>query len=113
MGLVHHLPFRRSLCVDQYSANFLVDFVSPLVLDDGAFEDLVLPPEQKELILAFALQQNQKVQEVDDMISGKGCILLSFPASFPKLTHMTGQGLLVLLSGPPGTGKTLTAEAGR
>ena len=44
------------------------------MLESRAFEELVLPLEYKELVLAFARQQDEKVQEVDDIISGKGKI---------------------------------------
>ena len=55
-----------------HTVNFLVDSVNPLQLEPDAFDDLVLPPEHKALVLAFAKQQDEKVQEVDDIISGKG-----------------------------------------
>lgn len=82
-----------SYLVDNYEVNFLIEHVKPLSLHGVAFQNLVLPEEQKDLILSFAEQQDGIIHELQDVISGKG------------------QGLLVLLSGPPGTGKTLTAEA--
>ncbi len=94
--------------------NFLVDSVNPLQLEPDAFDNLVLPAEYKALILAFAKQQDEKVQEVDDIISGKGSGTSLEVLEHPSvLTVGVGQGLMVLLSGPPGTGKTLTAEAGQ
>jgi Mrp family chromosome partitioning ATPase len=57
------------------------------------FEALVAPPEQKELILAFAEAQAKNRTGFDDVIRDKG------------------KGLIMLLSGPPGVGKTLTAES--
>ena len=56
----------------QSTVNFLVERVKPLQLNPDAFEDLVLPAQYKALILSFAKQQDEKVQEVDDIISGKG-----------------------------------------
>lgn len=58
-----------------------------------AFATLVAPPDQKELILAFAQSQLQVQSTFDDVIQGKG------------------RGIIMLLSGPPGVGKTLTAES--
>ncbi|KAF4440756.1 ATPase [Fusarium austroafricanum] len=70
--------------------HFLVECIKPVAFQHKAFDHLVMPARQKELLLAFAKDQDEKVRELDDT---------------------AGQGLLVLLSGPPGTGKTLTAEA--
>jgi SpoVK/Ycf46/Vps4 family AAA+-type ATPase len=75
---------------------FYVDDVEPVVWNDDAYEHLVYPEEQKDLVLSF-VENHQRTRtsglEMDDVIKGKG------------------QGLVLLLSGPPGTGKTLTAEA--
>lgn len=66
-----------------------------MVWNDTAYEHLVYPEEQKDLVLSFVESHKKDGrQEVDDVIIGKG------------------QGLIMLLSGPPGTGKTLMAEAG-
>ncbi|KAH7245283.1 P-loop containing nucleoside triphosphate hydrolase protein [Fusarium tricinctum] len=72
--------------------HFLVECIKPVAFQHKAFDHLVMPARQKELLLAFAEDQDEKVRELDDVVTA-------------------GQGLLVLLSGPPGTGKTLTAEA--
>lgn len=72
---------------------FSVDSVKENVWDDDAFDSLVAPPEQKELILAFAQSQAKHKDRFDDVIQGKG------------------RGIIMLLSGPPGVGKTLTAES--
>eukprot|EP00035_Acanthoeca_spectabilis_P006997 m.131437 g.131437 ORF g.131437 m.131437 type:complete len:1036 (+) comp13753_c0_seq2:3-3110(+) len=56
-----------------------------------AFEKLVLPPQQKDLIRAL-VSHSHKVASTD-LIAGKG------------------EGCIFLLHGPPGVGKTLTAEA--
>ncbi|KAH6876716.1 P-loop containing nucleoside triphosphate hydrolase protein [Thelonectria olida] len=78
---------------DKKWLHFLVECLKPVVFQNNAFDYLVMPQRQKELLLVFAKEHDERVRELDDVIAGKG------------------QGLLVLLSGPPGTGKTLTAEA--
>ncbi|KUJ17445.1 P-loop containing nucleoside triphosphate hydrolase protein [Mollisia scopiformis] len=73
--------------------SFFVDSVSEIVWNSSAFANLVLPEDQKELILAFAESQVKYKDNFDDVISGKG------------------KGIIMLLSGGPGIGKTLTAES--
>lgn len=73
--------------------SFFVDTVSGIVWNSEAFRNLVLPDDQKELILAFAESQVMYKDTFDDVISGKG------------------KGIIMLLSGGPGIGKTLTAES--
>ena len=70
-----------------------VDQIMPIKFSDNAFQSLVLPNEQKDLILAFVESQVKHKNEFDDIIEGKG------------------RGMIMLLSGPPGVGKTLTAES--
>jgi hypothetical protein len=72
--------------------DFFVDSVEEITWNTDAFDKLVLPEEQKELILAFSESQLEGCT-FDDVVSGKG------------------KGVICLLSGPPGVGKTLTAEA--
>ncbi|KAJ4290951.1 hypothetical protein N0V90_010147 [Kalmusia sp. IMI 367209] len=72
---------------------FYLDMISSINFDDNAFSSLVLPEDQKELILSFAESQAMNHGVFDDVISGKG------------------RGHITLLSGPPGVGKTLTAES--
>ncbi|KAL1800365.1 hypothetical protein ACET3X_000707 [Alternaria dauci] len=72
---------------------FYVDLVQDIDFNDNAFASLVLPEDQKELVLAFAESQAMNQTGFDDVISGKG------------------RGHITLLSGPPGVGKTLTAES--
>lgn len=75
---------------------FYVEQVGEIQWNSRAFEKLVLPDDQKELVLAFSESQLGATGDgagFDDVISGKG------------------KGIICLLSGPPGVGKTLTAEA--
>ncbi|KAL2024256.1 hypothetical protein VTK56DRAFT_9412 [Thermocarpiscus australiensis] len=81
----YSLKFKRWL-------DFFVEQISEVQWNTSAFDRLVLPPDQKELILSFSESQLQG-STFDDVISGKG------------------KGIICLLSGPPGVGKTLTAEA--
>ncbi|KAI9653671.1 MAG: hypothetical protein M1831_005699 [Alyxoria varia] len=77
--------------------NLFVNCVSDIEFSPTAFDTLVLPENQKELILGFT--QSQQITSssespiFDDVIAGKG------------------KGIVLLLSGPPGVGKTLTAES--
>jgi SpoVK/Ycf46/Vps4 family AAA+-type ATPase len=73
--------------------SFYVPYVQDIKWDNGAFDNLVLPPSQKRLILALSKTQLGTINGFDDFITGKG------------------KGMILLLSGPPGVGKTLTAEA--
>ena len=70
-----------------------VNHVKPIVWNDS-FSNLVLPHQEKDLLLAFA-QSKIKSSEIyfDDFVDGKG------------------RGIIILLSGSPGVGKTLTAES--
>jgi hypothetical protein len=92
----HHLLSRSrtrgySLSLKKW-LDFYVEQVKEITWNTNAFDKLVLPDDQKELILAFSESQLEG-SSFDDVISGKG------------------KGIICLLSGPPGVGKTLTAEA--
>jgi len=73
--------------------NLYVNSVKDIAFNDRAFDSLVIPEGQKELILGFTASQQAYRNAFDDVIEGKG------------------RGIVVLLSGPPGVGKTLTAES--
>ncbi|KAF2496777.1 P-loop containing nucleoside triphosphate hydrolase protein [Lophium mytilinum] len=73
--------------------NFFVNCVQEIEWQTGAFDSLVLPSNQKELILGFTESQRKFKESFDDVIEGKG------------------KGIILLLCGPPGVGKTLTAES--
>jgi hypothetical protein len=69
---------------------FYVDQIADIKFNENAFQSLVLPEDQKELILSFAESQAMNQSGFDDIISGKG------------------RGHITLLSGPPGVGKVRT-----
>lgn len=73
--------------------NFFVNCVKEIEWQKNAFDRLVLPKNQKELILGFTESQRKYRETFDDVIEGKG------------------KGMILLLCGPPGVGKTLTAES--
>ena len=73
--------------------NFFVNCVKEIEWQKDAFDRLVLPKNQKELILGFTESQQKHRAAFDDVIEGKG------------------RGMIILLCGPPGVGKTLTAES--
>ena len=78
---------------DKKWLEFFIPEVKDIIWNEQAFASLVAPPEQKNLILAFAESQAKNKERFDDVIQGKG------------------RGIIMLLSGPPGVGKTLTAES--
>ena len=72
---------------------FTVSGISDIVWNEGAFDSLVLPDNQKSIVKALVSSHAfHPTRSIDDIISGKG------------------KGLVAVLHGPPGTGKTLTAE---
>jgi len=73
--------------------NFFVGCVKDIEWQSDAFDRLVLPKNQKELILGFTESQRKFRDTFDDVIEGKG------------------KGMIILLCGPPGVGKTLTSES--
>ena len=72
---------------------FTVSGISDIVWNEGAFDSLVLPDNQKSIVKALVSSHAfHPSRNIDDIITGKG------------------KGLVAVLHGPPGTGKTLTAE---
>jgi len=74
----------------------VVDRVSEIQWQTDAFDNLILPKRQKNLVRAlveFHRGSNSAKNTFDDFIIGKG------------------RGLVINLFGPPGVGKTLSAEA--
>ncbi|KAK6506062.1 hypothetical protein TWF506_010986 [Arthrobotrys conoides] len=61
--------------------------------NNNAYEKLVLPEGEKDLVMAFADRARLGARGFDDFVQNKG------------------EGVIILLCGPPGVGKTLTAEA--
>lgn len=81
--------FGFSLSSKQWG-RFSLDGISEIQFRTDAFEKLVLPQEDKELVKAIVQEDGG---DFSDLIDGKG------------------GGSIFLLHGPPGQGKTLTAEA--
>lgn len=83
--------------------------VSEITFNDKAFDQLILPPAQKDLVRAFTNSYSAG-DAFDDFIAGK------FRKTFDHLPPLIrsilgkGKGLVFLLHGPPGVGKTMTAE---
>lgn len=87
-------PLLRAYCLkEKLWLNIFVNSVKDIEWSTGAFDSLVLPANQKELILGFTESQRRFNKSFDDVIEGKG------------------KGIILLLCGPPGVGKTLTAES--
>ena len=51
--------------------SFYVDDIKPVVWNDEAYDHLVYPEEQKDLVLTF-VENHQRTKGVDDAIMGKG-----------------------------------------
>lgn len=88
-----------------------MDDIKPVVWNDDAYDHLVYPEEQKDLVLSFVENHESTKREMDDVIIGKGELSIIRCFMVQVNQELAGQGLVILLSGPPGTGKTLTAEA--
>ncbi|KAI9762033.1 MAG: hypothetical protein M4579_000669 [Chaenotheca gracillima] len=72
---------------------FTVSGINDIEWNEGAFDSLVLPENQKSIVKALVESHTfHAAENIDDVIQGKG------------------KGLVAVLHGPPGTGKTLTAE---
>jgi hypothetical protein len=95
--LMYISPLVKGYCLKaKLWLQFYIDDLRPMEWNLEAYDHLVYPEEQKDLVLSFVQHHNSSAPAADafdDVIKGKG------------------NGLVLLLSGPPGTGKTLTAEA--
>lgn len=70
---------------------FFVPRISEVRFNHSAFNDLVVPTQQKAMIRSLVSDHENRHSNFDDLIEGKG------------------KGIIFLLHGPPGVGKTLTA----
>lgn len=86
-AFVRGFSFSEKLWLD-----FFIDMVSHIEWNTNCFNELVLPPAQKDLVKALVATHVQQRLDFDDIVKGKG------------------KGLILVLHGPPGVGKTLTAE---
>ena len=70
---------------------FDVSLIKEVDFNEGAFQSLLLPQDQKEMIHSLVKIHSDERIQFDDVIKGKG------------------KGMVFLLHGVPGVGKTLTA----
>lgn len=84
------LFFGFSLTWNRWGA-FQIDSISDVKFDTGAFGELLLASQKKDLIRSLIEEAQSPGDVFDDLIKGKG------------------RGLVLLLHGPPGVGKTYTA----
>ncbi|EIW53171.1 P-loop containing nucleoside triphosphate hydrolase protein [Trametes versicolor FP-101664 SS1] len=77
---------------DKTWLEFNIQHVQPIVWNDEAFANLVLPADRKILLQSLVEAHNGDLS-FDDFVANKG------------------RGLVINLFGPPGVGKTLSAEA--
>jgi hypothetical protein len=87
---------------------FFVDELHDIVWNEKAFDNLVLPEEDKALTWDFVEAKRLSNSTYDDFIADKGTLHLLL---IPSLTEI-GRGTIILMFGKPGVGKTFTAEAG-
>ena len=86
-----HVLFDNTHLAFFHTVEFNVE-VEPVVWNEDAFANLVLPDNRKELLQSL-VEAHYKKLGFDDFIKGNG------------------HGLVVKLFGPPGVGKTFSAEA--
>lgn len=90
--ICHHQITGFSL-VDKRWCFFEVELIRDVNYNLNAFETLLLPAEQKQMLHSLVKLHAAKRLTFDDIIKGKG------------------KGMIFLLHGVPGVGKTLTAGA--
>lgn len=66
---------------------FTLDFVQPFEWNTEAYENLVIPPEQKSILTTLVEAHSSPAAAIDDFVKGKG------------------MGLVINLYGNPGTGQ--------
>lgn len=72
---------------------FTLSGVREIEYNEHAFESLVLPPNQKDIVKALVESHKfNAAKTIDDVVQGKG------------------KGLVAVLHGPPGTGKTVSED---
>ena len=99
-----HTVVAFSLTTKQWG-HVLVDGLVELCPNCDAWNQLVLPPKTKEILLAMAESTQQSTQPRADAAS-------TVPRyRFRDVVDSKGTGVVFLLYGPPGTGKTLAVEA--
>ncbi|KAJ0115112.1 hypothetical protein J7T55_001521 [Diaporthe amygdali] len=87
-------PLLKGFCLKAKTwVYFYIDSVKEIIWNEDSFNQLVLPQDYKQIVLAFVHAQLSHRDDFDDVIKGKG------------------RGIIMLLSGEPGTGKTLTSES--
>ena len=66
------------------TVQFYIDDVRPVIWNDEAYEHLVYPEEQKDLVLTFVENHQRMKGDLDDVIVGKGTAHnLSFSTALP------------------------------
>jgi len=67
------LRFDCSLIItNNFPVNFYIDDIRPVNWNDDAYDHLVYPEEQKDLVLTFVENHQRMKAGVDDVIMGKG-----------------------------------------
>ncbi|KAF8464690.1 hypothetical protein BDZ91DRAFT_729637 [Kalaharituber pfeilii] len=100
-------PYARGFALSEKKwAEFALSQLQEVVWAPDAFDKLVLPEEQKELILSLVEARTESVssgttqpKQTDNKYN------------FDDFIPSKGLGLVAVLHGPPGVGKTLTAES--
>ena len=92
---------------------FTVSGINEIDWNEGAFDSLMLPENQKAIVKALVESHTfEASRNIDDVIQGTPTDTYGHLARNAMLTSNPGKGrgLVAVLHGPPGTGKTLTAE---